>query len=161
MTLLVWIATSVLMGLGLAGTLLPGLPGTPLILLGAVIHKLFLPHLTWWTIAILASLTALSVLLEAGFTVAGARFGRGTKWGLLGSGAGALLGLLGGPVGALAGAVTGAVVGELFFARQPLEQAVKAGLGAGLGLIASGAGKLAVAAAMIAIFALACRLERL
>lgn len=153
----IWVLTAVLILTGTAGTLVPGIPGAPIILVACVVHKFFLPqYLSWWVLAALAVLAALSVALEMLCTLGGARWYGATNWGLLGSGIGALIGLMGGLLGLLAGAIIGAVLGELIFARKPLAGAAKAGLGAGLGLLASSAGRFAVALTMTAIFVLDC-----
>lgn len=162
MAIVVWTVTCILIILGLAGSVLPALPGAPLIVLAALIHKIFLPgFISWWTVAALAAMALLSVLLDALFAVAGARWFKATLWGVLGAGAGALLGLLGGILGVLAGAVLGAVAAERLLARRSPEDAVRAGLGAGLGMLAAGAGKLAIALAMTALFLFACWSGRL
>jgi uncharacterized protein len=162
MALAVWIGVCLLILLGLAGSVLPGLPGAPLILLAAVIHKLLLPqYLSWWTVGALAVLAVVSILVETLFAVAGARWFKATFWGILGAGFGALLGLIGGVVGVLAGAVLGAMAAERFLARRSPEDAIKAGVGAGLGLLLSGLGKFVISLAMTALFAFACWSDKL
>jgi len=162
MAIAVWILTVFLIMLGLAGSLLPGLPGAPLILLAAVIHKMFLPHyLSWWTVAALAGLAVVSIIVETLFAVAGARWFKATTWGILGAGLGALLGLVAGVVGVLAGAVLGAMAAERFLAQRTPEDAIRAGFGAGLGLLLSGVGKFVIALAMTGLFAFACWSGRL
>ncbi len=58
--------------MGLLGCVVPGIPGAPLILLGALIHKLGIPNqLSWWTICFLCFLTLLSSglnILVTGYT---------------------------------------------------------------------------------------------
>ncbi len=61
---LTWTLAVALILLGIAGSVLPGLPGAPLILLAAVIHKVYLPpYLSWWVVAALAALFVLDCLL--------------------------------------------------------------------------------------------------
>jgi len=59
-----WTVTVLLMLVGVAGTLLPLLPGTTLILAGAVVHKIAFPEglhtITWWTVGAQVVLMLLS-----------------------------------------------------------------------------------------------------
>ncbi|MFA6318858.1 MAG: DUF456 domain-containing protein [Elusimicrobiota bacterium] len=153
----VWALSLLLMAAGLAGTLVPAVPGTPLILAGAVLHKVFLPGiLSWWTLAAMALLAAIGVAAEfLGAAIGGERFGA-TRWGVVGAVVGAFIGLFFGPVGLALGAVLGAAAGELGGARRPLAASLRAAVGAGLGLLASFAGHILIALTMIAAFVLDC-----
>lgn len=153
----VWALTLLLMAVGLVGVLVPGIPGTPFILAGAILHKVFLPqYLSWWTVALLAVLAGLGVAAEFLCAAAGGKhFGAG-RWGLAGAAAGAFVGLFFGPVGMVLGAVLGAAAGELAVAGRPFGESFKAGLGAGLGLLASMAGRVVLALTMAAVFVLDC-----
>ncbi len=153
----VWALVVALMLVGLAGTFIPVIPGAPVILTGAVIHKIFLPgFLSGWTLAALAVLAAFAVVLDMICSIGGAKWYGATSCGIWGSGGGAIVGLFFGIPGILLGAVLGAILGEMIFARQPLKAAAKAGLGAGLGLLASAAGRAAITVLMIGIFAIDC-----
>lgn len=62
---LIWIFSILLILIGLLGCVVPGIPGAPLILLGALAHKLCLPdRLSWWTLGFLCLLTVLTSLLN-------------------------------------------------------------------------------------------------
>ncbi|MBI5202523.1 MAG: DUF456 domain-containing protein [Elusimicrobia bacterium] len=154
---LVWILAVLLIALGLAGAILPGLPGAPLILLAAVVHKVFLPaYLSWWIVGALAFLAILSIVLDAALAAAGGKKFGASNWGVLGAGLGATAGIFFGPLGLIGGAIAGAVILEVGVAGKQLEPALKAGAGAALGILASTAGKAAVALLMAALFALDC-----
>ncbi len=153
----IWILVAVLMIVGLAGTFIPVIPGAPVILAAAVIHKIFLPEfLSGWTLAALAVLAAFATALDMLATIGGAKWYGATSWGILGAGIGAIIGLFFGIPGILIGAMLGALLAEMIFAKKPLKAAAKAGFGAGLGLLASAAGRAAVCVLMIAIFAIDC-----
>lgn len=132
----VWFLTALLIVAGIAGSVLPALPGAPLILVAAVLHRWLLPgYVSLWTIGALVVLAALSVVLDAACGIFGVqRFGGG-RWAMLGAGVGAAIGLIFGPPGLFAGAILGAVICEMAFDRKALNDALKAGLGAGLGMI--------------------------
>lgn len=145
----VWLLTAVLVLAGVAGAVLPGLPGAPLILVAAVAHRLLLPgYVSAWSIVVLAVLSVLTVVADWALGAAGARAFGGSKWSFIGAPVGALLGLPFGLVGILVGAVLGAAALEALVAGRSAPEALKAGLGAGLGVIAGTAGRLALAVGM-------------
>ena len=148
----VWALTAVLCALGVAGSVLPALPGAPLILVAAVLHRWLLPgYVSLWTIAALAVLAVITVVIDAACGILGVqRFGGG-RWAMLGAGVGAAIGLFFGPLGLIFGAVAGAVACEMAFDRKALDDALKAGLGAGLGMLVG-----AVARFSLALFMAAC-----
>jgi hypothetical protein len=148
------IVVALLMLLGLAGALLPFLPGTPLILAGALLHAIatdFDP-LGPWRLAILALLALLSAALGwLGGAIGTRRFG-GSRWAVVGALVGAVLGLFAAPVGLLVGPIAGAIVGELLHGAR-LAQSVRSGLGALLGLVLGVVSHFVVAVIMVALFA--------
>lgn len=147
----VWALTALLCALGVAGAVLPALPGAPLILVAAVLHRWLLPgFVSLWTIGALAFLAVLSVVVDAACGVFGAqRFGGG-RWAMLGAGLGAMIGLFFGPFGLLAGAVGGAVACEMACDRKNFHEALKSGFGAGLGMLVGAVARVALALFMAA-----------
>lgn len=157
METIIWILTAILFLAGFAGTVIPALPGPPLMLIAAVLHKIFLPtFLSWWTLAALGLAAALAVLVDLACSLGGAKAMGASYWGVAGAGIGAVVGVVGGIPGVLAGAVIGAIVLELVGPRKTLAQAAKAGLGAGLGLLASSIGRVLIASGMLALFLIDC-----
>jgi uncharacterized protein YqgC (DUF456 family) len=143
-----------LMGVGLAGCVVPGLPGTPLVLIAAVAHRLWFGPASVSNIilALLVLLTLISLALDYLAGVAGAR-GFGATWrGVLGAAVGALIGLFFGPVGLLVGPFLGATGFEWLSGRE-FRQAGRAGFGAFLGMLGGAVGKVACCLAMIGLFA--------
>src|SRR5437773_6570648 len=65
----------VIMGIGVAGRVLPGLPSTPLVLLSAILHKLYfgLAGVGWVVMSVLAALMALSLVMDYTASIYGAR----------------------------------------------------------------------------------------
>src|ERR1035437_3328898 len=150
-----------IMGIGALGSLLPGLPSTPLVLLAAVAHKLWFGdagvHSTIMVLLVL--LTAFSMVLDYLATVAGARqFGasrRGRIGAIYGTLAGAVIGFLCGGFGCLVGAFVGPLVGAPLLERtpsRPWPEAWRAGLGATIGVVAGAIGKVVVSLLMMCIF---------
>lgn len=144
------------MALGLAGAVLPGLPGLPLIFLAALGHKLLLPDiLSWWLVLWLGGIAVAGVGVDFLAGWAGARMFGATKWGIYGALLGLLLGIPFSIPGMILGPVAGAVVAEMAVAKRTWKQASKSGIGAGVGFALSTAIHLAMGLLMIGSFAVA------
>lgn len=142
-----------LMTVGLAGCVLPGLPGTPLVLAGAIAHRIWFgaTSVNNWILALLVLLTIVSVALDYLASTLGAKKMGATWRGMTGAIAGAVVGLFFGIPGILLGPFLGALLLEMLGGYE-FKPALKAGLGAFLGLIAGGIGKFAVALVMMTLF---------
>lgn len=151
--ILLWTLAVLLILTGLAGLLLPMLPGAP-ILLGGLVLGAWIDDFAYvgpWTLAALAIMAALTYVLDFVASALGARrFGASTR-ALVGATAGAVVGIFFGLPGILLGPFIGAVAGELS-ARRTLHAAGRAGLGATLGLAIAMAGKLALGFMMVGLF---------
>lgn len=156
MTALLWIVALLLVLAGLAGTIVPGLPGAPLVLAGLVLAGWIdgFAHTTWLTWVSLGLLGAASLAVDLLASALGAqRFGASPR-ALVGAALGAVVGLFFGLPGLVLGPFAGAVAGE-YSARRDLAQAGRAGIGTFLGLLFGAAAKAALALAMVAVFAAA------
>ena len=148
------IGAILLVGLGLVGLVLPGLPGAPLILLGLILGA-WAENFTYiglWTIVVLTVLAGLTYAVDFWATIFGAKKFGASKRAIIGALIGVLAGLFLGLPGVIFGPFIGAVIGELS-ARRDLQQATRAGIGATIGLVIGAALKIAMAFAMIGIFA--------
>lgn len=157
MELFWWFLTIALFAVGVIGSVTPIIPGTTIILFGAIIHRLMLgpeKSIGWKTIGVLAFLTLLSYAFDVLGSCFGAKYFGATRWGTWGAIAGGIFGLFFGPIGLLAGPVLGAVAGE-FIAGKRLIDAGRAGWGSLVGTLGATVGKLIIAVAMIATFFLA------
>src|SRR5213080_2496077 len=157
MELFWWLFAIVLFAVGLIGTVVPILPGTTIILAGAVIHRMMLgpeKSIGWTTIGILVLLTLATYALDFLGSYFGAKYFGSTKWGTFGAIIGALIGLFFGIIGLFVGPVIGAIVGE-FIAGKRMIDAGRAGWGSLLGNLGAMLGKLIIALAMITIFLIA------
>ena len=154
MELFWWLITIVLFAVGLIGTVLPALPGTTIILAGAVIHRVMLgpeKSIGWWSIVILVLLTLTTYALDFLSGYFGAKYFGATKWGMFGAVLGALIGIFFGIIGLFVGPAIGAIAGE-FIAGKKMIDAGRAGWGSLLGNIGAMLAKLIIALAMIIIF---------
>lgn len=153
---LLWLLVVALVGVGVVGAVVPGLPGAVLVLAGLALGAGIdgFARVGLGTLAVLAALTAATYLLDFLATAVGARRFGTSWWGVLGAVLGTLIGLFFGLPGLVLGPFLGAFAAELL-ARRDVRQAGRAGLGAWLGLLLGTAGRLALVLAMIAIFAVA------
>lgn len=155
-TVLWYVLAALMVLVGLAGTLLPALPGPPLMFAGMLLAAWagdFL-HVGGWTLALLGALAALTVITDLIASVLGAQRVGASRHGLAGAALGALFGLFFGLPGVVLGPFLGAVAGELLHARD-LRRAGTVGLATWIGLLVGTAVKLAVVFAMLGVFALA------
>jgi uncharacterized protein YqgC (DUF456 family) len=151
-----WSLSLLLMMIGLAGVVVPLLPGTTLILAGAVLHKLLLPDsLSWVAIAFIALFWVLSILADVGGVILGTRWFGGSKWGMAGASGGAFVGVFFSLPVLILGTIFGAMAAEKLMAKKTSREALKAGAGAATGFVISTLARLACAAVMIGLFFIA------
>jgi len=151
--ILAWIVSVLLVIGGIAGVIIPVLPGTLMVLAGLVLAAALdsFERVGWTTLGILGFLALLSYLVDAGASVLGARRMRASRQAMIGAGIGTVVGLMFGLAGVVLGPFLGAVAGELI-ARKDLVQAGKVGLGTWVGTLASTILKVAIVCMMIGIF---------
>ena len=150
-----WTLAALLVIGGLVGTLLPALPGVPMVFVGLLLAAWatdFQP-VGLYTILILAALTALAWVLDFLAAAVGAKRLGASKRAFWGAMFGAIAGMFFGLPGIVLGPFVGAVVAELSGGRD-VRQAGQAGFGAWIGTILGTAAKLAIAFLMIGLFVL-------
>ena len=142
------------MGIGCLGSVLPGIPSTPLVLIAAIGHKLYFREggAGWIVLTLLVLMTALSLVMDYLASIYGAKRFGATRNGMVGAIVGAIVGLFFNLPGILLGPFIGAALFEMAGGRE-FKPAMKAGLGATLGLFAGAIGKIACCAAMMLLFA--------
>jgi len=152
---LYYVAAALLVLVGLAGTVLPVLPGPLLVFAGLFIAAWAdgFSRVGLGGLSIIAVLALLAWVADFAASVLGARRLGASPQALAGAALGGLLGIFAGLPGIILGPFIGAVAGELV-ARRELLQAGKVGLGTWIGLVAAAAAKVILAAAMIGTFAL-------
>jgi uncharacterized protein len=113
---ILWIRLIVML-VGLAGSVLPGLPGVPLIFISGLVYAIAtdFEYVGGLTIVLLGLFAALALVLDFVATAYGARRFGASNWGTAGGAIGAILGALVGAlflgIGALFGLVLGAIGG--------------------------------------------------
>lgn len=152
-TLAIVVAALFMLG-GLAGTILPALPGVPLIWLGMLLYGLLtgFEQITATFLILQALLTASVMGIDYLATAIGSKYFGGSKAAIWGAIAGSILGLIFLSLpGLLIGPFIGAAAAEMLFTRKP-RQALRAGLGATIGTLGGIPIKLAIEVAMIIWF---------
>jgi uncharacterized protein YqgC (DUF456 family) len=158
---LLWVLAACLVLVGLAGTLLPALPGIPLMLIGMGLAAWIddFARVGPWTLLVLAVLTLLSIVLDFAAAALGARRAGASRMAMLGAAVGTVAGLFLGLPGLLLGPLVGALVGELLAQGRPTRTtahaAARIGIFTWVGFAVGMVAKLAIAFAMLGVFALA------
>jgi uncharacterized protein YqgC (DUF456 family) len=145
---------SIFVLLGIAGCVLPILPGPVLIFLGLLVLALlkdFFPPLTPTLMIVMAILTVVVTIGDYMIPLWGAKKYGTSKWGIWGSVAGMAIGLFFSPFGMLLGAVIGAVAVE-WLVQKKKGKALKAGWGVIVGSLLGAVLKLGVSGMMVYYF---------
>jgi hypothetical protein len=150
---LLWLAAILLVAVGIAGLVLPAIPGA-LLILGGLVLAAWIEDFAFVGTGTLAFLSVLALLTYAADFLAGIlgakHFGASPR-AMMGATIGTVVGVFFGLPGLLLGPFVRAAAGELS-ARRGMLAAGKAGVGATLGLVIGAAAKLALAFSMLAVF---------
>lgn len=151
-----WTLALVLVVAGLVGTLLPILPGAPLVFFGLWLIALIdgYRHVGWPTLTLLGLIVVLTVVIDFAASALGARKVGASRQAVTGALLGSIIGLFFGLPGLLLGPFVGAVIGELV-AQSRVEHAARVGIATWLGLLAGSIAKLALCLTMLLVFAFA------
>lgn len=151
-----YIFAAVLMVVGIAGIILPVLPGLPVTFLGMLLAAWLdgFARVGWVSLAVLGVMTALSVVVDILSSVMGARRVGASRKALIGAALGTVAGLFFGPIGIVAGPFFGALLGELWHGKE-LNLAARVGLATWIGMVVGMVLKLGLGFAMLGWFLLA------
>jgi len=151
-----YVLAVVLIVVGFVGTIVPALPGVPLVFAGMFVAAWAdgFQHVgVWWLVGLgVLTLIALAVDFLAG--LAGAKRVGASRMALIGAAVGTIVGIFFGIPGLLLGPFLGALIGELV-AGGTLKRATGVGVGAWIGFLIGTVLKLGVCFAMLGLFALA------
>ncbi|KAA3620258.1 MAG: DUF456 domain-containing protein [Flavobacterium sp.] len=139
MDIILLIVGFILMLVGIVGSILPVIPGTPISWLGLIVLYLA-PSIEFeWTFIIITGVVAIGIyLLDYIIPALGTKKFGGSRAGAWGTFIGLIVGILAPiPFGILIGPFVGALVGELAFNQTQGPQAVKAAFGSFIGFLAS------------------------
>ena len=147
LTLLVMLA-------GLIGSLLPVLPGVPLVLVAAIGHRLYFgaTSVSNVVLGVLVALTLVSIAFDFLAGMLGAKKFGATWRGMTGAVIGGIVGLFFNLPGIILGPFIGATLFEMLGDKE-FKKAAHAGLGATVGLLLGIVGKFSICVVMIILFA--------
>ena len=161
MLILYWLLVA-LMIVGIMGAVIPGIPGTSLILIAIVIWGAVQGSLSSVSVPIIVAIAVLLLSIGIDFLASywGAKRAGASQWGQIGAIVGLVLGILGllpalpigGPLlGILLGPLGGAIVGEYLYRRE-LKVALKAGVGIVVGSLVGNLIQGLLASATVGVF---------
>ena len=154
---LVWYAlAALLIVVGLVGTILPILPGVPLVFGGMLLAAWAdgFAHVGTRTLVVLGLLTVFTIIVDFVAGIFGAKKVGASRYAVIGAVLGTVIGIFFGLPGILLGPFFGALIGELV-AGGTVRKATGVGVGAWLGFLVGAVLKLAICFAMLGIFAFA------
>lgn len=151
-----WLLAGLLVLVGVLGSVLPGLPGAPLVFAGLATAAWAddFQRVGWIALTLLGLLTLTSFAIDFIAASLGARRVGATRLAIVGALLGTLVGVFLGLPGLILGPFLGAVAGELV-SHGKLEQAGRAGLATWVGLVFGTLAKLALIFTMLGVFATA------
>lgn len=153
MDALLWIVAIALIAVGVAGVLLPALPGIVFvyggIVLGAWIGRF--EQVGVGTVVALGVLAAVGMIVDYAAGALAAQRAGASRQGLVGAALGTVAGAFTGLIGLVLLPLAGAAIGE-FIARRDALRAGRVGLATWLGLVAGAVAKLAIVFTMLGVF---------
>jgi uncharacterized protein len=151
-----WALSAALILLGLAGIVLPALPGAALVLAGIIVGAWIddFTRVGWLTIAVVTVLAVLAWLMDYVAALLGAKRAGASRQAVIGAALGMVAGIFMGLVGVLFMPLVGAAVGE-FVAQKEHGRAVKVGVATWLGLMVGLLAKVVLAFTMLGIYVMA------
>jgi uncharacterized protein YqgC (DUF456 family) len=151
-----WILSVTLIVVGLAGTVLPALPGT-LFVLGGIVLGAWIDdfvHVGATALTIVTVLAVLAWVLDYVAGLLGAKKAGASKQAIIGAALGTVAGLFMGLVGVFFMPLVGAAIGE-YIAQKDHARAAHVGVATWLGIMAGMIAKVVLAFMMIGVFVVA------
>jgi uncharacterized protein YqgC (DUF456 family) len=152
----IYVLAGLLVLTGLAGAILPALPGVPLVFGGLLLAAWAddFQRVSWIVLVILGLMTLVSFAIDFVATALGAKRVGASKLAIVGAMVGTLGGFFLGLPGLIFGPFVGAVAGEML-THGEMQKATRAGFATWVGLIFGTLTKLALVFTMLGIFAFA------
>lgn len=153
---LLWVLSTVMVLVGIAGTVLPALPGAALVLAGIVMGAWIddFTRVGAGVVAVVAVLAALAWALDYVAALLGAKKAGASREAVVGAAIGTVAGVFMGLVGVLFMPLVGAAVGE-FIARRDHARAMRVGVATWIGMMVGMLGKVVIVFVMLGIYIVA------
>lgn len=151
-----WILSWILIAAGLAGAVLPLLPGTALVLAGIVLGAWIddFNRVGGIALGFVVFLAIVSWVIDYVSALLGARRVGASRWAVAGAAIGTVLGIFTGFIGVLFLPLLGAALGE-WFAHRDEARAWRVGVGTWIGLLAGLVAKVVLAFMMLGVYLVA------
>lgn len=148
--------SALLIVLGLAGSILPALPGLPVVFAGMLLAAWVgdFQQVGGWTVALLGLLALFALGFDIVAGLLGAKRVGASRLALLGAAVGTVAGLFFGLPGLILGPFIGAVAGELVHGRNA-GIAARVGVGTWLGMVLGAVVRVTLGFTMLGVFLLA------
>ena len=153
---LMWLAVVALIVVGLAGTVLPALPGTLFVFAGIALGAWIddFQRVSAFTVGLAGALALLAWVLDYVAGLLGAKKAGASRQALVGAALGTVVGLFMGLVGVLFMPLVGAAIGE-YMAQRDHRQSLKVGVSTWVGMMLGMLAKVALSFMMVGIFVIA------
>ena len=153
MTTTLWTIAVLLILAGVAGSVLPALPGVPLIFGGVLLAAWIndFESISVFTVVVMGILAVLGFVIDYVAAAVSAKRAGASRQGVIGAAIGTIAGVFTGLWGLLFLPLAGAAIGELI-AHKDMLRAGKVGAATWFGLLVAAALKLAVAFTMVGVF---------
>jgi uncharacterized protein YqgC (DUF456 family) len=153
MSVFLWTIAVLMILVGIAGTVLPALPGVVFVFAGIALAAWIdgFTVISGWTLGVLALLAVIGFAIDYVAQLLSAKRAGATWQGIAGATAGTVAGIFTGLWGLLFMPLLGAAIGEFISHRDAL-RAGKVGLATWVGLLVGAVLKLAIVFAMLGIF---------
>jgi hypothetical protein len=151
-SIVLYVVGAALLAAGIAGLVLPVLPGAILLVAGvvAIAWAGSFTVVGWGTVAFAGAMGLAITAVDAAASLLGAKAFGASKWAILGSGVGLVVGLFLGLPGIVLGPVVGAIAFE--YAKNPdFERALRAGVGAFVGFLVGSVLKVTLAFVLVGV----------
>lgn len=151
-----YVLAAVLILVGIVGSVLPVLPGVPIVFAGMLLAAWAdqFARVGTITLTVLGVLTVIALIVDFVAGVMGAKRVGASRHAVIGAAIGTLVGIFLGIPGLLLGPFVGALLGELV-AGGTLRKAADVGVGAWVGFLVGTVAKLGICFAMLGLFAFA------
>ena len=156
MTIALWILAIVLIVVGVAGTVLPALPGAILVFAGVALAAWIddFTRISGWTVGVLGVLTVIAWAVDYAAGVLGAKKAGASGLAIAGAAIGTLAGIFTGLWGLIFMPLVGAAIGE-YLARRDAWHAGRVGVATWLGMLVGTVAKVAIVFLMVGVFIVA------
>jgi uncharacterized protein YqgC (DUF456 family) len=151
-----WVLAIALIVVGVAGTVLPVLPGAILVFAGIALAAWIddFARIPLWLLGVFAAMTIAAWLVDYVAAALGAKRAGASRYAIIGAAIGTVAGIVTGLWGLLFMPLLGAAIGE-YLAQRDAWRAGKVGMATWIGLLLGTVAKLALVLAMVGIFAVA------